>query len=119
MVLAAEPSFTEQIAPYLPFIGVVVSGLLVGGFAVWNRSRGAVETKAPSVAESWQQAAAANSELDLERRMRRWYESAFWALVEAFTGYHRRVVDGGSTALRAHEKRALDATPPNLEKEEP
>lgn len=101
-----------QIVPYIPIIVAIISAIGIGLFAAHNRRKGNVEIKAPSVAEAWEQAAAANSELDLERSARRWFENAFWKLVDAFAGYVARVTRGGSTDLLAHEQRALDAKPP-------
>lgn len=71
--------------------------MIVGAFAAWNRRKGNVETKAPSVAEIWARADR------LERRAR-------WAyrIQDAFREYVSRVRAGGSTELDAAERVAHD-----------
>lgn len=97
----SDLSFTEQITPYLPLIGLIVGALLAGGFAVWNRHRGNVETKYPSVAEIWaREERLATRALSLERWIKR--------ILTAFDGYVNRVRAGGSTDLTPAEQAALD-----------
>lgn len=111
----------EQIGAWTPIITtiitVVVGGVIVGLFARWNQKRGAIETKAPSVSELWAEDRKKQAELDIERDLRRWFQDAFWALVRAFNSYITRVANGGSTSLRAFERKALEAKPPAIDKE--
>jgi hypothetical protein len=99
--LADELTVTEQITPYLPLIATVVGGLIVGGFAIWNRRRGNVETKSPTVAEIW----AREERL---ARHARWMENAAWLIQSAFRGYATRVRTGGTTEPTTTEQAALD-----------
>lgn len=96
-MLTTELSFTEQLTPYLPLIGTILGGIVIGAFAMWNRRKGNVETKAPSVAEIWARADR------LERRAR-------WAyrIQDAFREYVERVRGGGSTELTVIEQAAHD-----------
>lgn len=96
-MFATELSVTEQLTPYLPLLGTLLGGLIIGGFAMWNRRKGNVETKAPSVAEIW-----ARSDR-LERRAR-----AAFRILDAFRGYVARVRAGGDTDLNAVEQTAHD-----------
>lgn len=111
----ADPTVLEALVPYWPGIATLIGFLIVGAFAAYNRRKGNVEAKAPSASELWQQQARQASELDIERRMRRWFEDAFWALVRAFTAYIDRVKSDGSRNLFAAEKRALEARPPDID----
>lgn len=97
-------SFTEALVPYLPILGTIVGGLVVGGFAVWNRRRGAVEHRAPDVTAMW-------SETERARRLHRYFEDLYFELRGAFRGYVRRVQAGGSLDLSEAEKKAHDADP--------
>jgi hypothetical protein len=99
--LADELTITEQVTPYLPLIATVVGGLIVGGFAIWNRRRGNVETKSPTVAEIWAR------EERLARRAR-WMENAAWRVQSAFRVYVNRARSGGSTEPTTAEQAALD-----------
>lgn len=96
-MFATELSLTEQLTPYLPLIGTILGGIVVGAFAMWNRKKGNVETKSPSVAEIW-----ARSDR-LETRAR-------WAfrIQDAFREYVARVRAGGSLELTPLEKTAHD-----------
>lgn len=96
-----ELTFTELIGPYLPVIGIILGGIIVGAFAVYNRAKGNVEAKAPTVAELWARE---------ERVARRagWLQNKAWKIQDAFRAYVRRVMAGGSTDLTAFEQSALD-----------
>ena len=107
-----DPTFTEQLTPFLPFIGTLVGAILVGGFAVWNRKRGATENRAPDVNELWTQQASQARALDGERRHRWALEDFAHDVVRAFHSYVRRVQNGGSTTLTVHEQKAHDAAVP-------
>jgi hypothetical protein len=63
--------FTLVVTPYLPFAGTLLGAAVVGAFAIWNRKRGNVETRAPDVNEIWQKQAHDALELDREYRWRR------------------------------------------------
>jgi hypothetical protein len=104
----ADPTLTEQITPYLPLIGVVFGALIIEGFRLWNRKRGAIETKAPDVNDIWQREERQNKELDIERRMRRRFEDLAGQLWLAFRNYAARVQGGGSTELTSFEQRVID-----------
>ncbi|MEU4016170.1 hypothetical protein AB0E56_13005 [Microbacterium sp. NPDC028030] len=96
-MIGAELTFTEQITPYLPLLGTIVGGIVVGAFAMWNRRKGNTETKAPTVAEIWARADR------LEFRAR-------WAfrIQDAFREYVARVRGGGSVIPTLEEQAALD-----------
>lgn len=96
-MLSAELTLTEQITPYIPLLTAAIGAIIVGAFAMWNRRKGNVETKAPSVSEIWARADR------LERRAR-------WAyrIQDAFREYVARVRAGGSTELDAAEQAAHD-----------
>lgn len=82
---------TDWITPYLPLIGVIVGGLIVGGFAIYNRKKGNLEVKVPSVAEAWNEARAVRAEYDdLDRKYRNLLD-AYDALKRLFRGFVDRV----------------------------
>jgi hypothetical protein len=112
---ATAETFSSIITPYLPLIGIIVGGIIVGGFGVWNRRRGATETRAPDVNEIWQQQIIQSHELDMERKWRRRLENYSHELKRVFIGYVRRVLAGGSTELTHHEKVFYDSDPPTSE----
>ena len=99
----AAVTFTESVTPYLPLIGTVIGGMVIGFFAVWNRRRGAVETRAPDVNDIWLQQAKDNQLLDDERAFRRFLEDIVYDLLKLFKGYVNRVRRGGSTDLTTRE----------------
>lgn len=98
----------EVITPYLPVIGVIAGGLVVGLFSVYNRKKGNVETRAPDVNEIWQQQQYQGRELDRESTFRRMLQSWGYEIVAAFRGYVLRVQSGGTTDLLPHERRLHD-----------
>ena len=109
MFLASvDPDPTEWIAPIISASGAAVAALVVGVFAIYNRRRGAIETKAPDVNEIWAREERQNRELDAERRLRRRMETVVGDLWHAFTGYARRVQAGGTTELTPGERHAID-----------
>lgn len=118
MLLGEAEPFHTAIVPYIPLLVAVISTIGVGAFALWNRRRGAVESKQPSVSQLWEEDRKKEAELDLERSMRRWFETAFFDLRRAFRAYVDRVHESGSTTLKPFEQKALEAVPPNLDKEE-
>jgi hypothetical protein len=106
---------TVTITPYLPLVGTVAAGLLVGAFAIYNRRKGNIETRAPDVNEIWMQQAREAAALDFERRARRRLENYVDDLLRAFRGYVRRVQRGGSTDLTTTEQKFHDEHPPTTE----
>lgn len=98
-----QDSFTALITPYLPLITIVAGGIVVGIFGIYNRKRGAVETRAPDVNAIWVQQENQSRLLDLERRARRRLESMLGQLWSAYVGYVNRVQSGGSMQLTTHE----------------
>lgn len=106
-------TFTEIITPYLPLIGVLAGALVVGAFGLWNRRRGALETRAPDVNESWMRADAADRALDTERAVRRLMEDLLYRVLVAFRGYVNRVQGGGSTELTEKERTSYEARIPS------
>lgn len=96
-MFATEINFTEQLTPYLPLIGTILGGIVVGAFAMWNRRKGNTETKAPSVAEIWARADR------LEHRARWSYK-----IQDAFREYVARVRGGGTVDLSVGEQIAHD-----------
>lgn len=102
--LATSPdSFSVIVTPYLPLIGTIFGGLIIGIFAVYNRRKGNVETRAPEVNEIWAQQNVQSHQLDMERRLRRKVEDLLYALRKAFKAYVHRVQRGGPTELTPHE----------------
>lgn len=110
--LAEVTDFTAIITPYLPLLGTILGGIVIGAFALWNRKRGAVETRAPDVNEIWQQQAYQAKELERERKMRGRLERYVDELLRVFRGYVSRVLAGGNTQLNAHERLFHDTDPP-------
>jgi hypothetical protein len=113
--IGTATQISALLTPYLPLVGIVVGGVIVGVFQVWNRRRGAVETKAPDVNEIWQQQIYQSHELDTERKWRRRLENFAHELVRVFRAYVNRVQSGGSTELTHHEKLFYDTDPPTSE----
>lgn len=105
-------TFTEAITPYLPLIGIVVGGIVMGLFGAWNRKRGATETRAPDVNESWNRAEALDLALDNERKTRRLLQDLLYDVLAAFHSYTHRVQRGGSTDLTTREQKAHDTKVP-------
>jgi hypothetical protein len=101
-------SFAEAVGPFLPLIGVLAGGVIVGGFAVHNRRRGAVETKMPTVAEMWAEASKDRESRKLAEEKYSNLRQAFDALRALFRGYVERTQRGGSRALTRAEQAALD-----------
>ena len=110
-----DVTFTAAITPYLPFLGVIAGGLLLGIFGVYNRRKGNIETRAPDVNELWQQQTYQAAQLDLERKMRRKLEDWVYELRRAFIAYVRRVQSGGSAELTSHERKYHDTEPTTVE----
>ncbi len=106
MFLAAPETltFSEQITPFLPILCTVFGALVVGVFAVWNRKRGAIETKSPSVSEIW-------AREERISKQNRWLFAYADRLKVAFRAYVERVQDGGSKDLTPFEQKALDTDP--------
>jgi len=92
----------ESVIPWLPFIGGIAVALIVGAANIWNRRRGATETKAPTVAEIW-------AREERVSRHNRWLEGLIAKVLAAFRAYVERVQAGGSTELTQFEQRALDS----------
>lgn len=106
---------TQVVAPWLPFAGVIVGGILLGIFNTHNRRKGNVETRAPDVNEAWEEARTASHELDAERRLRRRLQNYSWELLYVFRMYVKRVRAGGSTDMTAHEQLFYDSDTPTDE----
>ena len=109
-------SFTEAITPYLPLIGVLLGGLLIGIFGIWNRRRGAIETRAPDVNEIWQRSEQDHKELDIERSTRRHLEDCVYTLHSVFKSYVDRVRRGGSSELNTKELEIYTTNPSSFVK---
>lgn len=110
-----ESSFTVAITPYLPVLGIIAGGILVGAFGIYNRRKGNVETRAPDVNEIWQQQVVQGRELDLERKLRRKLEDWLYEFRKMFIAYVLRVQSGGSTNLTSHEAKFKDTEPVTME----
>lgn len=108
--LADTPTVTEQLTPYLPVLGVLVGSILVGAFSVWNRRRGASETKAPTVNEIWLREERVSR---YARRLERYGEF----VSVAFKAYATRVRSGGDPTPTGIEQTALDEDMPSIEQE--
>lgn len=113
--IANVNEFTLILTPYLPLIGTIIGGIVIGAFAVWNRKRGAVETRAPDVNEIWMQqqyqAAELEKEIKLRRRIERWGDE----VLRVYRGYVRRVQTGGDIKMTNHERLMYDQDPPSSE----
>ncbi len=107
-------SFTEAITPFLPVLGIVAGGLIVGLFGVWNRRRGATETRAPDVNESWLRVSKLDAALDQERKLRRLLQDVLHDVLLAFRGYVLRAKSGGSLELTTRELKAHDTKVPDI-----
>lgn len=107
-------SFTEAITPFLPFLGVIAGAIIVGAFGVWNRRRGATETRAPDVNEAWTRADNLDTALDHERKLRRLLQDLLYEVLSAFHFYVARVKKGGSVELTESERKAHDTKVPNI-----
>lgn len=105
-------SVVTAVTPFLPLLGIFIGALLAGGFAVWNRRRGAVETRAPDVNEIWTRQAEDQKMLDAERRLRRRLEDFAREVLRAFLSYVHRVQAGGSVELTTYEQKILNAEVP-------
>lgn len=110
MMFLADATFTEQITPYLPVLGILAGSLLVGGFSVWNRRRGATETKAPTVNEIWLREERVSR---YARRLERYGEF----VSVAFKAYVGRVRAGGDSTPTSVEQTALDEDMPTIEQD--
>lgn len=116
MILAEAAAGGEHwITPWLPLLGVIVGGLIVGAFAVYNRKHAAIEGKLPTVGEIWAEQRKLRDEVDglrVElRRKERGIDAianAFESLRSVFTSFVSRVQNGGSTSLTPDEKAALN-----------
>lgn len=96
-------TFTQLITPYLPLITAIAGSIIIGIVTLWNRKRGAVETRAPDVNEIWQQQASDSKALDFERKLRRRLEDVVYDILNVFKGYVNRVLKGGSVDLNTRE----------------
>lgn len=114
-LLDTAQSITEVITPYLPIVGTLAGAAVVGVFAIWNRRRGAIETRAPDVNEIWQQQATQSRDLDIERKLRRMLEDIVDDLKRSFRLYVGRVQSGGSAELTERERRLLNKPAPTPE----
>lgn len=115
MQTEVTPTFSEVITPYLPLIGIVIGGIILGIFNAYNRKRGNVETRAPDVNELWTQQAFQSKELDKEYRWRRRLQNYTDELLRVIRLYVNRVQDGGSPELTHHEKLMFSSDPPTSE----
>lgn len=109
-------TFTDFITPYLPLISAVMGAILIGIFGVWNRKRGAVETRAPDVNEIWLKSETDHKALDIERRTRRHLEDLIYRLLAIFRCYVDRVRRGGSTDLNTKELELYNSSPSSFVK---
>lgn len=121
IVQAAEQgdTFATVITPFLPVIGTIVGAIIVGSFALWNRRKGAVETRAPDVNEIWQQQHYQSHELDKETRFRRRLETWSHDMWLTFREYVDRVLIGGDPHLTFKEQKFYDGEPPTRTTEVP
>lgn len=126
LLAVAVPTFTDIVAPYLPFFGVVAGGTLVGIFTRWNSKRGNVESKTPTVQQIWDEqrqqkkdfdlaVAGVTGRLDGEVERRKKTERAFVGLRDVFLKFADRVQRGGSPELTIEEHAALELPVPVLE----
>lgn len=114
--MEAGLSFTEFITPYLPLLSAIAGALLIGIFGIWNRKRGAIETRAPDVNEIWVRSESDHRALDIERKARRALEDIVYRIVQIFKSYVDRVRQGGSTELNTKELEIYKVDPGSLVK---
>lgn len=112
MSLATTATTGETLIAYLPLIGAVSVAIIAGLVAVWNRRRGAQETKAPSVSEIWAENRQLHGELEGERRWRRFFEDLMHTLGRALISMTAR------HPAHADEQRAVDKYRQHLESKE-
>ena len=93
-------TWVESLTPWLPLIGTIAGGLLVGAFAVHNRKQGNEEQKMPTVADIWARQDRQGLELSL-------LHTAYARLRGAFSAYVFRVRSGGDWTPTEAEKRYL------------
>lgn len=113
--LSQAQQVSALVTPYLPLLGIIIGGIIVGVFAAHNRRKGNIEQRSPDVNEIWIQQNLQSKELDKERKWRRRLENFSWELTRVFRGYVSRVQGGGSTDLTHHERLFHDADPPSSE----
>ena len=111
---SVELTVAEQLTPFLPLVGTMAGGLVVGAFALWNRKRGAVENGAPDANEIWARAEKREEALDYERSNRRHFEDLAFILWRAFRSYSHRVRHGGTVDLTPSEQKLHDTRPAEL-----
>jgi hypothetical protein len=127
---------TEYLAPLLTFLGTVLVAIIVGAFAVFNRRRGALEAKIPTVAEIWRQqvdqetrfnlkikevsdkADIAKKEAEDSKKDRDTYKTAFVGLRTVFLAFVERVQSGGSLELTTAEHQALELPVTRVEEDD-
>lgn len=102
----------ESAGPWLAPVLTLVGVLIVAGAGIWNRRRGATETKAPSVSEVWAESRLKSKELDGERFWRRFFEDLAHVLGRALISMTAR------HPAHADEQRAVDKYRQYLESKE-
>ena len=113
--LSQAQQVSTLVTPYLPLLGIIIGGIIVGIFAAHNRRKGNMEARSPDVNEIWIQQNLQSQELDKERKWRRRLENFSWELTRVFRNYVSRVQGGGSTDLTHHERLFHDTDPPSSE----
>lgn len=90
----------EALTPWIPLMGVVAGGIVVGVFNAYNRRRGAEESKMPTVDQIW--AREERQALQLAA-----LHAAYARLRGAWSAYVFRVRNGGDPGPTEAEKRLL------------
>lgn len=112
VLTATTPADAESLIQYLPIIGGIVIAAIPASVALWNRRRGAVESKQPTFTEVWAENRAVTEERDQERRMRRFFEDRFHTFGRALISLTAR------HPAHTDEQRAVDQYRHYLESKE-
>lgn len=90
----------EALTPWIPVMGVVAGGIVVGFFGAWNRRRGNEESKMPTVDQIWAREERQGQQLTA-------LHTAYARLRGTFAAYVFRARNGGDTTPTETEIRFL------------
>lgn len=126
----------EYVAPVFSLAGGMIVAIIVGAFAIYNRGRGNLESKMPTVQQIWARqteqetryeakfkeisdtADEAKSEALAATRDRDTYKTAFIGLRDVFLAFVERAKHGGPFELTNQEHLALELPVTNIEEDD-